>query len=245
MSDREQLVLQAKDICVDYKQGGPIWRRKSYFRAIDRVSFDVAKGDAIGVIGRNGAGKTTLLKVLAGIILPNYGVLRRFTKSITLLALGAGYEPAVAAQDNVILSGMLLGVPRHEMESKLDSIFEYAELRDFRKMPVKHYSSGMKSRLAFATIVHVETDVLLIDEVFAVGDRDFHAKSDETMTSRINAGQTMILVSHQISSVKRLCRSVMWFEHGKLVAKGDVDTVVAQYERSSASAKLERDDNAK
>ena len=218
---------------VDYKQGGAFWRRDRAFRALQDVSFSIRQGDAIGVIGRNGAGKTTLLRLLAGIILPNAGMVRRATDSITLLSLGAGYEPTLPARDNVILNGMLLGVPRREMEERLDSIFEYAELDEFRRMPMKNYSSGMKSRLAFATALHVQSDVLLIDEVFAVGDANFRAKSDETMTGRIAAGQTVVLVSHQPSTVSRLCKRAIWFEHGRLVEDGPVDEVVERYQKSS------------
>ncbi len=232
MNRPKDIIVETNHICVDFKQGGPIWRRSVPFRAIDDASFTIRKGDSIGVIGRNGAGKTTLLKTLAGIILPSSGTIIRFTNSITLLALGAGYEPLLPACDNVILNGMLLGVSKRDMEAKLDAIFDYAELRDFRKMPIKNYSSGMRSRLAFATTVHMETDVLLIDEVFAVGDRDFRAKSDETMTKRIRSGQTVVLVSHQISTIKRLCRRAMWFEQGKLAADGSVDEVVALYEKN-------------
>ncbi len=232
MNLSKDVVFRVSDLCIDYKQGGPIWRRKELFRAIDHTSFNIYRGDSIGVIGRNGAGKTTLLRALAGIISPTSGTILRSTNSITLLSLGAGYEPSIPARNNVILNGMLLGVSRREMEEKLDAIFNYAELCDFREMPIKHYSSGMKSRLAFATVAHIETDVLLIDEVFAVGDRDFRAKSDETMTNRIKSGQTIILVSHQISTVARLCKRVLWFEHGAIVADGPAKEVIARYEKS-------------
>ena len=222
-------LVEVNDVCVDYKQSGAIWRRSAPFRALDHVSMEIRRGDAIGVVGRNGAGKTTLLRLLAGILLPSSGTVRWSSNSITLLALGAGYEPSIPARDNVILNGMLLGVPRKQMEEKLNAIFDYAELGEFRKMPMKNYSSGMKSRLAFATALHVEADVLLIDEVFAVGDAEFRAKSDETITSRISAGQTLVLVSHQVATVSRLCKRAIWFEHGKVVADGPVSEVMARY----------------
>ena len=224
-----EVLVDVDDVCMDYKQGGAIWQRSKQFRALDHVSLKIFRGDAIGLIGRNGAGKTTLLKLLAGILLPSSGTVRRFTDSITLLSLGAGYEPSIPARDNVILNGMLLGVPRAQMEGKLDAIFDYAELRNFRKMPMKNYSSGMKSRLAFATALHVQTDVMLIDEVFAVGDAEFRIKSDKTMTARIEAGQTLVLVSHQVATVSRLCQRVIWFEQGRLVADGPVREVLAEY----------------
>ena len=225
----EHVVLEVADVCVDYRQGGPIWRRKPPFRAVDRVSFALRSGEGVGIVGNNGAGKTTLLRVLAGLVLPTAGTIRRFSNSITLLALGAGYEGSIRARDNVILNGMLLGIPRRRMQAKVGEIFEYAGLHGFQGMPIKNYSAGMRSRLAFATAVHVQTDVLLIDEVFAVGDQDFRAKSEQTMTEKIGSGQTFVLVSHSVHTVKRICQRALWFEHGRLIADGPAEEVVDRY----------------
>ena len=224
-----RVLLEVEDVCVDYRQGGPLWRRKPPFRAVEGVSFTLRSGEGIGVVGNNGAGKTTLLRVLAGLIQPTAGTVRRFTDSITLLALGAGYEGSIRARDNVVLNGMLLGIPRRRMQAKVSEIFRYAGLRDFQGMPIKNYSSGMRSRLAFANAVHVQTDVLLIDEVFTVGDQVFRAKSEQTMTEKIGAGQTFVLVSHGVQTIKKLCQRALWFEHGRLIADGSAEEVVDRY----------------
>lgn len=227
------VVFSAQGVCMDFRDPGPIWRRTRVFRALDAVSFRIRRGEAVGIIGRNGAGKSSLLRIMAGIIQPSAGAISRATPSVTLLALGAGYERSLPAAANVVLNGMLLGLPRREIEGKLDAIFDFAELGDFRNAPVRTYSSGMVSRLAFATAMHVNPELLLIDEIFAVGDRYFRAKSSEVMRERIRAGQTVVMVSHQIRTVERLCDRVLWFERGRLIADGDARQIVKRYQESA------------
>lgn len=226
------MVVAMRDVSVDYRRSRALWRKEHSFRALDGVTFDIHAGDSIGIIGRNGAGKSTLLRVLAGIVRPSSGTVRSTTESITLLALGAGYEANLSAEANVVVNGMLLGMRKREAEEKLDAIFDFAGLDDFRRQSIKTYSSGMRSRLAFATTVYIQPEVLLIDEVLAVGDRDFKAKSAEVMRNRIRSGQTVVLVSHQTRMVGRLCGRAIWLEQGRLLADGPVQEVVRAYEKS-------------
>ena len=229
-----EVIFSARGVCIDFHDPGPIWRRTRVFRALDAVSFQIRRGEAVGIIGRNGAGKSSLLRIMAGIIRPSDGTIHCATPSVTLLALGAGYEGSLPASANVVLNGMLLGLSRREIESKLDAIFDFAELDDFRDAPVRTYSSGMVSRLAFATAMQVKPELLLIDEIFAVGDRYFRAKSSDAMRTRIrDDGQTVVMVSHQVRTVERLCDRVLWFDGGKLIADGDAKQVVKRYQDSA------------
>ena len=226
------MIVEVEDVSVDYRRSRSLWRKAQRFRALDRVTFDIREGDSVGIIGRNGAGKSTLLRALAGIVRPSSGTVRSTTESITLLALGVGYEAALSADANVVMNGLLLGMRKREVEAKLDAIFDFAELTNFRDQPIKTYSSGMRSRLAFATTVYIQPDVLLIDEILAVGDRDFRAKSAEVMRNRVRSGQTVVLVSHQTRMVARLCERAIWLDQGRVLADGPVREVVRAYETS-------------
>ncbi len=226
------MIVEVDDVSVDYRRSRSLWRKAQRFRALDRVTFDIRVGDSVGIVGRNGAGKSTLLRALAGIVRPSSGTVRSTTESITLLALGVGYEAALSADANVVMNGMLLGMRKREVEGKLDAIFDFAGLTSFRDQPIKTYSSGMRSRLAFATTVYIQPEVLLIDEILAVGDRDFRAKSAEVMRNRIRSGQTVVLVSHQTRMVARLCERAIWLDQGRVLHDGPVREVVRAYETS-------------
>lgn len=232
----ETPIIRAENLEISFKTKTHFGSKKQLIKAVDNASFSLGRGESIGIIGRNGAGKSTLLRALAGIIKPNAGRVIHNTDSISLLSLGVGYEPALPAKNNVILNGMLLGISRREMKEKLHEIFEFAELTDFVDMPIKNYSSGMRARLAFSTTAHVRSDVMLIDEILAVGDQKFRQKSEQVMEERISSGDTVVLVSHQGNVIRKLCDRAIWFEHGKVVNDGPAAAIMDEYESESSLA---------
>ncbi|MBC8318293.1 MAG: ABC transporter ATP-binding protein [Desulfobulbaceae bacterium] len=209
--------------------------RKSLFRherieALKDVSFSINRGDSFGVIGRNGAGKTTLLRLLGGIILPDKGRIVNNKATTALLALQVGFDPELSGRVNAILSGMLLGFRRHEVEANLHKIIEFSELGSFIEKPVKSYSSGMSARLGFSVAIEMCPDVLLIDEVLAVGDIDFREKSIAVMCEKLKSDQTIVLVSHDANTVKTFCNRAVWIEEGVSQLEGESEKVVEAYE---------------
>lgn len=210
--------------------------RKSLFRsdhieALKDVSFNINRGDSLGVIGRNGAGKTTLLQLLGGIIRPDKGKIINNMATTALLALQVGFDPELSGRVNAILSGMLLGFLRHEVEANLTKIIDFSELGSFIDKPVKSYSAGMKARLGFSVALEMCPDVLLIDEVLAVGDMEFREKSIAVMREKLKSDQTIVLVSHDANTVKSLCNRAVWIEDGISRLEGDSAEVVEAYER--------------
>lgn len=199
------------------------------FWALEDVSLSLRQGERLGVIGRNGAGKSTLLRVLAGILQPDRGQVKRAAVTCQLLSLALGFTPYLSGRDNAILSGLMLGLRRREIESRLPAIQEFSELGDFFEQPIASYSSGMVVRLGFSVAIQVEPDVLLIDEVLAVGDAAFQEKSGNALRERMRQGQTVVLVSHDESQVTALCDRLLWIEHGKSVIEGSKDDVFAVY----------------
>ena len=199
------------------------------FWAIEDVSLTLRRGERLGVIGRNGAGKSTLLRVIAGILTPDRGTVRRGPVSCQLLALALGFTPHLSGRDNAILSGLMLGLRRRDIEARLAAIREFSELGDFFEQPIATYSSGMTMRLAFSVAMQVEPDVLLIDEVLGVGDAEFQKKSGAALRTRMGDGHTVVLVSHDESQIAALCDRVVWIEHGKSVREGARDDVFAAY----------------
>ena len=199
------------------------------FRALDDVSLTVARGAAYGVIGRNGSGKSTLLKLVAGITRPTGGEVRVDGRVSALIELGAGFHPEISGRENVFINGVMLGLSRREIDRRFDEIVDFAELEDFIDAPVKTYSSGMYMRLGFAVAVHVDPDVLLVDEVLAVGDEGFSLKCLDKFAEFKRRGKTILLVTHALSMVERFCDEAVWLDHGRKRLVGDPRRVVQMY----------------
>lgn len=213
------------------KQMFSLGRRKFYrdFWALQDVSFEVAKGETIGIVGRNGSGKSTLLQLLAGILTPTAGVIESRGRIAALLELGAGFSPEFTGRENIRLSGQLIGLSREEIAAREPEIISFAEIGEFIDQPVKTYSSGMFVRLAFAVHASVEPDILIIDEALAVGDGQFVHRCMARFRELQRRGTTIIVVSHDPSTIKRLCDRALWLKHGRLNAFGDVTAVVDGY----------------
>lgn len=203
--------------------------------AVEDVSFDLREGETLGVIGRNGAGKSTLLRLAAGILAPDRGrIMHRRPLRIQMLSLGLGFVPHLSGRDNAIMSGMLLGMSRRDIERRLPAIRDYSELEEFFEQPLNCYSSGMTLRLGFSVAMQAEPDVLLIDEVLGVGDAEFMEKSGNDLHKRIRSGMTCMIVSHQDSTIKELSDRVAWIEHGRLVMQGGVEETLTAYHAAAA-----------
>ena len=200
------------------------------FWALQNVSFTVEKGDRVGILGLNGAGKSTLLKVIAGVFKPTEGSVTKHGKMVPLLELGAGFDQQYTGKENIYLYGAMLGYSKEFIDEKYDEIVKFSELKDFIDVPIKNYSSGMKSRLAFSIACLVKPDILIIDEVLSVGDGAFRKRSEEKMMEIIKGGATTILVSHSLAQIRRLATKVLWLDHGKQIAFGETKEVCDQYE---------------
>lgn len=200
------------------------------FWALKDVSFTVKRGESIGLIGLNGSGKSTMLKVIAGVLKPTDGTVRVYGDVAPLIELGAGFDSDLTARENIYLNGALLGHPRSFMRDVYDEIVDFAELYDFMDVPVKNFSSGMTSRLAFSIATIGKPDILIVDEVLAVGDSKFQQKCIDRIEEMMRMGTTVLFVSHSIEQVKMVCGKVVWLEHGKLRAYGDTKEICAQYE---------------
>ncbi len=199
------------------------------FTALDQVSFEVPRGATFGVIGENGSGKSTLLKLVAGITKPTGGRLAVEGRVSALIELGAGFHPEISGRENVVINGIMLGLSRREVEERFDEIVAFAELEEFIDAPVKTYSSGMYMRLGFAVAIHVEPDVLLIDEVLAVGDEAFTRKCLDKISEFHRRGKTIVFVTHTLGLVAKMCDDVLWLRHGKIADRGDPQRVVDAY----------------
>lgn len=199
------------------------------FWALRDMSFEVASGDALGIVGRNGAGKSTLLKVLSRITGPTAGRVRLRGRVGTLLEVGTGFHPELSGRENVFLNGAILGMRREETARKFDEIISFAEVEQFVDTPVKHYSSGMYLRLAFAVAAHLEPEILIVDEVLAVGDATFQKKCLGKMGDVAREGRTVLFVSHNMGAIRSLCRRALWLDRGQIVADGPTYEVVDRY----------------
>jgi ABC-type polysaccharide/polyol phosphate transport system ATPase subunit len=199
------------------------------FTALDGVSFEVPRGATFGVIGENGSGKSTLLKLLAGITKPTRGSLRVAGRISALIELGAGFHPEISGRENVAINGIMLGLTRREVNERFDEIVDFAELREFIDAPVKTYSSGMYMRLGFSVAIHVDPDVLLIDEVLAVGDEAFTRKCLDKIGEFRRRGKTIVLVTHSLGLVEKMCDETLWLRHGRKAGVGDPKRVVDAY----------------
>ena len=199
------------------------------FPALRGVSFTVPKGCTYGIIGRNGSGKSTLLKCVAGITRPNEGTIRVDGRISALIELGAGFHPEISGRENVFINGIMLGLSKREIARRFDEIVEFAELKDFIDAPVKTYSSGMYMRLGFAVAIHVDPEVLLIDEVLAVGDQAFTVKCLDKFAEFRRRNKTILLVTHSLDLVEKFCDRALWLDKGKTLAEGEPKRVVASY----------------
>ncbi len=202
--------------------------------ALNNVTFDVHRGEAIGIIGENGAGKSTLLKILSRITTPTKGVVKMRGRVASLLELGTGFHPELTGKENIYLNGIILGMTKAEITRKFDDIVNFAGIRKFLDTPVKRYSSGMFVRLGFAVAAHLEPDILILDEVLSVGDAAFQQKCLEKLDEMRDQGTTIVLVSHNMSRITQFCSRAILLESGKLVEKGNPHAVVSAYARAES-----------
>jgi lipopolysaccharide transport system ATP-binding protein len=203
--------------------------RRCPFWALKDVSFDLYHGETLGILGRNGAGKSTLLKLLAGIIDSEKGVVESDGSRTSLLSLQVGFVPHLTGRQNAVLSGILLGLKRAEVEARMDGIVEFAELAEFIDQPLYSYSSGMRARLGFSVAFQADPDILLIDEVLGVGDLEFQQKSTQVMKDRIRSNKTVVLVSHNLNVLRELCDRLVWIEDGETRGEGEIESVLSSY----------------
>ncbi len=226
-----------KEFCIKLVKGQLHY---ASFVALKDVTFQVRRGESIGLIGRNGAGKSTLLKIISGIIEPTSGYVRTRGNLVPLLKLGAGFDFNATGKENIYLNGAMLGFSRREMKKKFDSIVEFAELEKFINVPLKNYSQGMISRLGFAIALDVNPDILLVDEILAVGDAVFQKKCAERIDELRKDGTTFIVVSHSTSQILRLCQNAIYLKDGNVVQYGTAKDVVATYQKDCAIAEQVR-----
>lgn len=232
--------IEVKNLKITYKCVRALSLKKSFFRlkktrlekyeALRGITFSVKKGEILGVVGKNGSGKSTLLKAIAGIFSPDSGSIELKSDSVSLLSIGVGFQKSMTGRENIILSGMLLGFTEKQVRDKMDEIIAFAGLGKFIDMPVKTYSSGMHSKLAFSITAVLETDIMLIDEVLSVGDAKFKKKSYQKMKELImDENRTVIIVSHSTETLEKLCTSLLWLHDGEVRMQGDTKTVLAAY----------------
>lgn len=200
------------------------------FWALTDVSFDVEKGDVIGIIGHNGAGKSTLLKVISGIMKPTKGSVDVHGNIVPMLELGSGFDFELSGRENIYLNGAILGYSEEFLNEKYDEIVAFSELGDFIQAPLRTYSSGMLARLAFSVACVVEPEILIVDEILSVGDADFQEKSRARMMELMTGGTTVFFVSHSLEQIRGMCNKVVWLEHGKIQTFGNVEEVCDLYE---------------
>jgi len=217
-----------------------------YLKVLEGISFKIRKGEVFGIIGENGCGKSTLLKILARIIYPDDGVLKIGGKVASFIELGVGFDFEFTAEENIYLYGAILGLPKKTIRQKMAEIYEFAELEKFRYMKLRNFSSGMILRLAFATAIQMDPDILLIDEVLAVGDKDFQEKCLDKINEYVQNKKTIVFVSHDLGMVKKVANNVMWVNKGKIASFGRSDKVIrayADYMAKKTQKRLEEKDD--
>jgi len=238
--------IEVENLCVRYKElqsysiknnlFSRIGKKPSYFEAVKNLSFKVEKGDIVGIVGTNGSGKSTTLRAIAGIFSPNSGSIDLHGNSISLLSIGVGFQKELSGRENILLSGMLLGFSEKEIRAKMHEIIAFSELGKFIDAPVRTYSSGMYSKLAFAITASLETDIILIDEILSVGDIRFRQKSFKKMRELISdKDRTVLIVSHDKKTITNLCNKVLWIHEGRLVQYGNTEAVMEEYEKFMTS----------
>ncbi len=210
-------------------------KRQLYFEdfvAVDNVSFDIKKGDVFGIVGLNGCGKSTTLKIISGILEPTKGTVKTYGTIAPLIELGAGFDMDLTARENIYLNGSVLGYSKKFMDEKFDEIVEFSEMQEFLDVPMKNYSSGMVARIGFAIATVTTPDILIVDEILAVGDFLFQQKCEERINAMINDDTTVIIVSHSIEQIERLCKHCVWLEKGKIKMIGEAQEVCNAYKNS-------------
>lgn len=238
--EKKNVAVTVKDLHISYRGLKKTSIRASWkhfgdkvevFEALKGVSFEIEEGKILGIIGQNGAGKSTMLRAIAGIFSPDKGSIDLHNRTISLLSIGVGFNKKLTGKENIYLSGMLLGFSEEEIAAKEKEIIDFADIGDFIKKPVKTYSSGMYSKLAFAITAILETDIMLIDEVLSVGDAKFKEKSYNKMKELISdTHRTVIIVSHSLGTIRELCDEVLWLEKGEVIMKGSAEEVIPKYE---------------
>ncbi len=246
---KKNLAIRAENVTVrfrPYVERKPTLRRslanlrtreREEVTALDDVSFLVGKGEAFGIVGRNGAGKSTLMRVIAGTLRPDEGRVVTTGRTSTLLQLGVGFNTELSGVRNIYLGGLAAGLRRAQIDQIFDDIVEYAELEEAIDRPIKTYSSGMLSRLAFSIGMHLEPDILLLDEILSVGDEAFRVKSDRAIQDLLERAGTIVFVSHNLSKVAEFCDEAMWLERGSIVEMGPAEKVVENYRSAVAASK--------
>ncbi len=243
MEDEKKLMISVRDVTMTFRReedrSGSLKEtvtkfltRKlkiSSFTALRDVSFDVYHGDVLGIIGRNGAGKSTILKIISGIMKPTKGTLIRNGNIVPMLELGSGFDYDLSGRENVFLNGAILGYDKKYLLSKFDDILEFSELKDFIDVPLRNYSSGMVMRLAFSIAAMVEPEILIVDEILAVGDETFQKKSRARMAELMSGGTTVLFVSHDLNQIRELCNRVIWLDGGTIRMQGSTDEVCNAY----------------
>ena len=236
----KEAAIEVKDLCIDYRGLKTYSIKKNLlhlkrsraevFHAVKHVSFTLEKGEILGIIGKNGSGKSTMLQAIAGIFSPNQGEMDLHGNSVSLLSIGVGFQRELTGRENIVLSGMLLGFSEKQVKEKEQEIIEFSELGDFIDAPVRTYSSGMYSKLAFSITAILETDIMLIDEVLSVGDASFKKKSFNKMKELISdENRTVIIVSHSMDTIKELCSKALWIHNGEMKMYGESREVVEKY----------------
>lgn len=245
-SNNVQTMIKIDDVSMHFRMPGDrinslkeyviqlISRKLDYneFVALSHVSFEVKKGEVIGLIGHNGAGKSTILKVISGILKPTDGSVKVFGNVVPMLELGSGFDMEMTGRENIFLNGAILGYSEEFLTSKYNEIVEFSELNQFIEMPIRNYSSGMLARLAFSIATVVEPEILIVDEVLAVGDSNFQEKSKQRMMELMSGGTTVLFVSHSIQQIRSMCDRVVWLDHGMIKMFGTADEVCDAYEQS-------------
>lgn len=237
-----ETAIEVKDVHIYYKllknfsiQRNLLKRdaeKAEVFEAVKGISFQVEKGEILGITGKNGSGKSTLLRAIAGVFSPNKGSIDLKGHSVSLLSLGVGFKDSLTGRDNIFLSGMLLGFNKEQIQKKEEAIIEFSELGKFIDMPVKTYSSGMYSKLAFAITSSLETDIMLVDEVLSVGDEHFKKKSMARMEELIgDKNRTVLIVSHSIDTLEKLCDRILWMNDGLIQEIGNTQEVLERYKQ--------------
>lgn len=206
--------------------------RYKEFWALRHVSFSINKGDVLGVVGLNGAGKSTLLKIISGIMRPTEGSIYVNGNVVPMLELGSGFDLDMTGRENIFLNGAILGYSKEFLTAKYQEIVEFSELGEFIDEPLRNYSSGMMMRLAFSIATVVEPEILIVDEILAVGDAPFQQKSENRMRSMMSGGTTVLVVSHSIEQIRSLCNRAIWLDHGQVVMEGDAEEVCTAYEEN-------------